>query len=83
MEGEKVGWHHRPNGHETEKIPGDKEGQGSLEYCSPWDHQESDTTQQLNETTNLQSRNRDTDIENKFMDTKGESKGWHELEDWD
>ena len=44
MEGEKVGWHHRPNGHETEKIPGDKEGQGSLEYCSPWDHQESDTT---------------------------------------
>ena len=25
-----VGWHHRPNGHEFEKPPGDSEGQGSL-----------------------------------------------------
>ena len=36
-EDEVVGWHHRLNGHEFEKAPGDGEGQGSLEYCSPWD----------------------------------------------
>ena len=31
-----------------QKIPGDKEGQGSLAYCSPWDRQESDMTEQMN-----------------------------------
>ena len=82
-EGKVLGWHHQHNGHETEKIPGDKEGQGSLAYCSPWDRQESDITQQLNETTtNLQSRNRDTDIENKLMDTKGKAGGGMNFEDW-
>ena len=43
-----VGWHHRLNRHESEQIPGDSEGQGSLAYCSPWSQKESDTTQQLN-----------------------------------
>ena len=33
-----VGWHHCLNGHEFEEIPGDSEGQGSLECCSPWNH---------------------------------------------
>ena len=48
-----VGWHHRLNGHEFEKTPGDSEGQGSLECCNSWDRKESDTTQQLkdNNTT--------------------------------
>ena len=32
-----VGWHHQLNGHEFEQTPGDGEGQGSLECCSPWD----------------------------------------------
>ena len=36
------------NGHEFEKTPGDSEGQGSLAYCSPWGHKESDTTYRLN-----------------------------------
>ena len=27
---EMVGWHHQSNGHESEQIPGDSEGQGSL-----------------------------------------------------
>ena len=27
---EMVGWHHQPNGHEFEQIPGDSKGQGSL-----------------------------------------------------
>ena len=39
---EMVGWYHRLNGHEFEQTPGDGEGQGSLAYCSPWGHKESD-----------------------------------------
>ena len=35
-EDEMVGWHHRLNGHELEKAPGDSEGQGSLSCCRPW-----------------------------------------------
>ena len=42
-----VGWHCRLNGHESEQTLGDSEGQGSLACCSPWDHKELDTTQQL------------------------------------
>ena len=33
---ELVGWHHWLSGHEFEQTPGDTEGQGSLECCSPW-----------------------------------------------
>ena len=44
-----VGWHHRLNGHELEKVPGDGEGQGSLACCSPWGHKESDTTERVND----------------------------------
>ena len=32
--------HHRLNEHELEQTPGDSEGQGSLECCSPWDLKE-------------------------------------------
>ena len=39
-----VGWHHRLNGREFEKTPGDSEGQGSLACCNAWDHKGSDTT---------------------------------------
>ena len=45
-EDEMVGWHHQLNGHEFEQRPGDGEGQGSLGCFSPWDHQESDMTEQ-------------------------------------
>ena len=44
-EDEMVGFHHQLNGHESEQIPGDVEGQGSLACCSPWGHKESDTTE--------------------------------------
>ena len=27
---ERVGWHHRLNGHDFEQVPGDGEGQGNL-----------------------------------------------------
>ena len=46
-EDEMVEWHHRLNGHEFEQAPGDGEGQGGLACCSPWDHKESETTEQL------------------------------------
>ena len=36
-EGEMARWHHRLNGREFERTPGDGEGQGSLARCSPWD----------------------------------------------
>ena len=52
-EDEIVGWHHRLNGHEFEQTPRDREGQGSLAYCSPWDYKESDTTERLNIKNNF------------------------------
>ena len=41
---EMLGWHHRPNGHEFEQIPGDGEGQGSLACCSSRGCKELDVT---------------------------------------
>ena len=51
-EDEMVGWHHRLDGHEFEQAPGIGDGQGGLACCSPWGREESDTTEQLNWTTN-------------------------------
>ena len=42
-QGERIGWHHRLNGHEFEQTSGDSEGQGSLVCCSPCS-KELDTT---------------------------------------
>ena len=42
-----AGWHHL-KGHESEQVPGVGDGQRSLAYCSPWGHEEVDTTEQLN-----------------------------------
>ena len=47
-EDEMVGWHHQLDGHEFEQTLGGSEGQGSLVYCSPRGHKESDTTERLN-----------------------------------
>ena len=47
-----VGWHCQLNGHEFEQAPGYGEGQGSLACCSPWGHNESDTTERLNNNNN-------------------------------
>ena len=41
-EDEMAGWHHRLDGREFEQALGDREGQGSLECCSPWGHKELD-----------------------------------------
>ena len=43
-----VGWHHQHDGHEFEQALVAGDGQGSLVWCSPWDHKESDMTEQLN-----------------------------------
>jgi len=48
-----IGWHHRLNGHESEKTPGDGEGQGSLEGYSSRGRKESDTTEQLNNSGDI------------------------------
>ena len=48
---EMVGWHHRLNGHGFEQILGDGKEQGSVVSCSPWGHKESDTNEQLNNST--------------------------------
>ena len=47
-----VGWHHQFIGHELGQTLGDGEGQGGLACCSPWSHNKSDTTQQLNSRNN-------------------------------
>ena len=59
-EDEMVGWHHQLNGHKSEQALGVGDGQGSLAWCSPWDHKESDTTERLNWTdlSYVQSNNK-------------------------
>ena len=52
-EDETVGWHHRFNELEFEQALGDSGGQGSLVFCSPWGHKESDKPEQLNNNSNL------------------------------
>ena len=44
-EDEMVVWHHQPDGHEFEQVPGVGDGQGSLVCCSSGIHKELDTTQ--------------------------------------
>ena len=49
-EDEMVGWHHQLSEHESEQALGIGDGQGSLVYCSLWDHKESNTTEWLHWT---------------------------------
>ena len=46
-EDEMAGWHHWPNGHESEWTPGLGDGQGGLACCDSWGCKESDTTEWL------------------------------------
>ena len=48
-----VGWHHWLDEHEFEQAPWVGDRQGSLACCSPWDHKESNMTEQLNWTERL------------------------------
>jgi len=56
-EDERVGWHHQCNGHELGQTLGDGDGQGSLACCSPWGHEELDTTWRLNSKQSKKGRN--------------------------
>ena len=50
IEDEMVGWHHWLDGHDFEQDPGVRDGQGSLEHCSPWGCKELDMAEWLNWT---------------------------------
>ena len=52
-----VGWHHWLDGHEFKQAPGVGDGQGSLACCSPWGHKESDMTEWLNWTEEVEKCN--------------------------
>ena len=52
-EDEMVGWHHQLNGHKCEYTLGVGDGQGGLACCCPWGHKESDPTERLNWTEEL------------------------------
>ena len=47
-EDERVEWHNRLDGHESEQAPGVGDGQGGLACCSPWGRKELDMTEPLN-----------------------------------
>ena len=49
-----VGSHHRLDGHEFEQTPGNSEWQGSLACCRSWICEESETTEWLDNSNNLQ-----------------------------
>ena len=51
-EDEMVGWHHRLDGHEFEQAQGVGDGKRSLACCSPWGCKKSETTKQLNCSSN-------------------------------
>ena len=64
-EDEMFGWHHQHLGPEFEYAPGVGGGQGSLTCHSPWDHKESDMTEQvnwLNWTQSLTTQNKNKNI---------------------
>ena len=50
---EMAGWHHQLDEHEFEWTPGVGDGQGGLVCCDSWGHKESDTTEWLNWTEQL------------------------------
>ena len=52
-EDEMAGWHHWLDEWESEWTPGAGDGQGGLACCDSWGRKESDTTEWLNWTDNL------------------------------
>ena len=54
-EDEIVGWHHWPNGRESEWTLGVGDGQGGLTCCNSWGRNESDTAERLNWTEGINS----------------------------
>ena len=67
-----VRYHNQLKGCELEQTPGDGEGQGSLECCSPWGHKQSDTTeqQQQGEMKNLSLKQPETEMGKECVQAK-------------
>ena len=72
-----VGQQHQLNGHEFEQNPGDGEGQGSLACCSSCGSKELDTTELLNNKTEIDFQTKKTNL----WLLKG--KGEYKLGAWD
>ena len=53
-EDEMAGWHHWLNGHGFGWTPGVGDGQGGLAYCGSWGRKQSDTTEWLNWTEDIE-----------------------------
>ena len=53
-ENKMAGWHHWLDGRNSEWTPGVGDGQGGLVSCNSWGRKESDTTERLNWTDELQ-----------------------------
>ena len=47
-EDEMAGWHHGLDGRESERTPGDGDGQRGLVCCDSWGRKESGMTERLN-----------------------------------
>ena len=54
------------DGYEFEQALGVGDGQRSLVYCSPWGRKASDTTERLNNNTNMEATQVFTDRETKY-----------------
>ena len=52
---EMAGWHHQLHGREFEWTPGVGDGQGGLACCNSWGWEESDMTEQLNWTEDMET----------------------------
>ena len=79
-----AGWHHWLNGRESERAPGDGDGQGGLVCCDSWGRKESDTTEWLNWTELIPSLRGWILSSFWFLPTKGWSSGLCELHiGWD
>ena len=50
------GWHPQVNGHEFEQTLGDDKRQEILVCCSSWGHKESDTTERLNNSNKMETK---------------------------
>ena len=59
-----AGWHHLLDGHEFEWTLGIGDGQGGLAFFDSWGLKELDTTEQLNWTELLESKERTVHIFN-------------------
>ena len=68
-----AGWHHQLNERESEQGLGVGDGQGSLVFCSPWGHRESDTTVQLNGRKTLNQS---------WAEARISGSIWGDLESW-